>query len=374
MSEKDPKGYYKLLGVQPDAPASVIKAAYRALAMDLHPDRNPNKDTTSKFQALQGAYAALSDEKLRQQYDADSSIPNAEPTSGDKKYKPPDPIVCSKCSAVSAQPRYKVFWTVYAYVIGATRKPYQGVFCSKCEIKVALQSSAITLVTGWWSIAGFFWTCQTLLQNLVGGQFNLQNAQLQGFQAMYFAQIGKVDLARAIAEEALKLAEKAMKESNKQHGYRKSLGYDEIDPLNGLKETLTNFINAFPGDASAIKLRSRGGIFNKRFAFQSLLLLVFFGLVSGEIYRRDREATVAERVRLERQGIERARAAAIAEKEVEILKSMEMPLPRNGIYRVANLDSYNLSMSPPLKVMNSPDANTLMKLTRVSGAMLESCV
>ena len=57
MSDKDPKGYYKILGVQPDAPASVIKAAYRALAMDFHPDRNHSGNATAQFQKLQEAYA-----------------------------------------------------------------------------------------------------------------------------------------------------------------------------------------------------------------------------------------------------------------------------------------------------------------------------
>jgi DnaJ-class molecular chaperone len=158
MSSKDTKGYYKALGVQPDAPASVVKAAYRALAMDLHPDRNPAKDATAKFQKIQEAYATLSDAKLREQYDADSSVPRADATSSAGNYKPFDPIVCSKCNAISAQPRYKVFHVVYGYLFGATKTPRQGVFCSKCEIKVALQSSAITLVAGWWSIHGFFWT------------------------------------------------------------------------------------------------------------------------------------------------------------------------------------------------------------------------
>ena len=73
-------------------------------------------------------------------------------------------------------------------------------------MKVGLKSSAITLVAGWWSIGGFVWTLHTLLHNLTGGRFYLQNAQLQGYQAMYFAQNGKLELARAVAIEALKIA------------------------------------------------------------------------------------------------------------------------------------------------------------------------
>ena len=365
MSDKDPKGYYKILGVQPDAPASVIKAAYRALAMDLHPDRNHSGNATAQFQKLQEAYAIVSDENLRQQYDAESFIPRADAAPSRGNYKPFEPIVCSRCDAISAQPRYKVFYSVYGYIFGATRKPHQGVFCSRCEIKVALQSSAITLVAGWWSISGFIWTLQTLVQNLTGGQFNQQDAQLQGYQAMYFMQIGKVDLARAVAVEALMVAEKATKEENTKYGFKKKLGCDIADPLSDLKKVLTDFINSFPANTKAAQIASTNGVYNKRFLYQTLLLLTFVGLIAGEIFRQQRASAEIETVRLEKEGVERRKAAAIAAAEAEALKSMEEPLPRSGIYRFADRRNYNLNRSPPLQINNSPDANTLMKLVRV---------
>jgi hypothetical protein len=367
MSGEDPKGYYKYLGVRPDAPISVIKAAYRALAMELHPDRNKENTSTADFQALQQAYAVLSNEKLRQQYDADSSVPVYDTTSEKQKnYKPLEPIVCSKCGAVSALPRFKVFYTVFGYIFGAIKKPHQGVFCSKCEIKEALKCSSITMVTGWWSIHGFVWTCQTLIQNLVGGRFNLQNAQLQGCQAMYFAQIGKIDLARAVAIQALKLAEKATKENNNKFSFKKKLGYDTVDTLSGLKDTLTDFINSFAEKSKVVELKSTDRIFNKRFVYQLVLLATFASLVFGEVYWQDRQAEETERIRLEKLGIDSARAAAIAAKQAEVLKSMEEPLPTGGILRIADWKNYNPDRNPPLKINNSPDANTLMKLVRVS--------
>jgi hypothetical protein len=366
MSEKDPRGYYKYLGVRPDAPTSVIKAAYRALAMELHPDRNKDKSTTGEFQALQEAYAVLSDEQLRRKYDADSSVPEFDTSKEQSNHKPLEPIVCSKCNAVSAQPRFKVFYTVFGYIFGATKKPHQGVFCSKCEIKEALLCSTITLVTGWWSIHGFIWTCQTLVHNLVGGKFNEQNARLQGYQAMYFAQVGKMNLARSVAVEAIKMAEKATKENNRRFGLKKKLGYDEVDSLSSLKETLTSFINSFSKGSKVAELKSTDGIFNKRFAYQMALLVAFASLVSGEVYRENRQAEETERVRLVNIGIERARAAAIAAQEAEALKSMEEPLPSNGIFRIADENNYNPNRSPPLKINNSPGANTLMKLISVS--------
>lgn len=366
MINNDPKGYYKLLGVQPDASIAVIKAAYRAQAMDMHPDRNPDKDTTAKFQALQEAFAIVSDEKLRQQYDANSAVPSSDSSAAKENYKPLEPIVCSRCSAVSAQPRFKVFYTVFGYILGATKTPHQGVFCSKCEIKVALRSSAITLLAGWWSFLGFFWTLETLIQNLTGGQLNEQNARLQGYQAMYFAQIGKIDLARAVALEALNLVEKAYKESNKKFGFKKKLGYDQVNSLIDLKETLTSFVDSFPKTSKAFELKSSNRVFNKRFAYQTLLIGAFATLVFGEIYRNELQTQETERVRLEHQGIERSRAAAIAANKAEELKRLEKPLPSSGIFKMASRRYNDPDRNPPLKIKNSPDANTLMKLIRIN--------
>jgi len=89
---QDSRGYYKLLGVGPNATPSEIKAAYRAKAMELHPDRNQSKNTTQEFQDLQQAYDVLSDEKEREQYDADNAMP--EDSSDDDTFKPFEPIKC----------------------------------------------------------------------------------------------------------------------------------------------------------------------------------------------------------------------------------------------------------------------------------------
>ncbi len=65
------KDFYKVLGVPKDASDADIKKAYRKLAKDHHPDRNPG-DTASeqKFKDVGEAYAVLSDSEQRKQYDA----------------------------------------------------------------------------------------------------------------------------------------------------------------------------------------------------------------------------------------------------------------------------------------------------------------
>ncbi|MEE6281835.1 DnaJ C-terminal domain-containing protein [Georgenia sunbinii] len=65
------KDFYAELGVPKDADAAAIKKAYRKLARDLHPDRNPD-DTAAegRFKSVGEAYSVLSDPEQRKQYDA----------------------------------------------------------------------------------------------------------------------------------------------------------------------------------------------------------------------------------------------------------------------------------------------------------------
>ncbi len=62
--------YYKVLGVAKNASAEEIKKAYRKLALKYHPDRNQgNKESEEKFKEANEAYAVLSDQEKRKQYD-----------------------------------------------------------------------------------------------------------------------------------------------------------------------------------------------------------------------------------------------------------------------------------------------------------------
>ncbi len=67
MAETD---YYKTLGVARKASQGAIKKAYRKLAMKYHPDRTKgNKAAEETFKKISEAYAVLSDEEKRKQYD-----------------------------------------------------------------------------------------------------------------------------------------------------------------------------------------------------------------------------------------------------------------------------------------------------------------
>src|SRR6267378_5593944 len=74
------RDYYETLGVKRDASEDEIKKAYRKLARQYHPDRNPgDKQAESRFKEVQEAYDVLSDKSKRSNYDR---FGTAEPGAG----------------------------------------------------------------------------------------------------------------------------------------------------------------------------------------------------------------------------------------------------------------------------------------------------
>ena len=67
MAKRD---YYEVLGVDKNASADDLKKAYRKLAMQYHPDRNPgDKEAEEKFKEAAEAYDVLSDPQKKAKYD-----------------------------------------------------------------------------------------------------------------------------------------------------------------------------------------------------------------------------------------------------------------------------------------------------------------
>jgi molecular chaperone DnaJ len=77
MAAKDlyEKDFYKVLGVDKKAAADEIKKKYRALARELHPDKNKGDSVKEeKFKGISEAYEILSDDKKRAEYDEARSL------------------------------------------------------------------------------------------------------------------------------------------------------------------------------------------------------------------------------------------------------------------------------------------------------------
>src|SRR6476661_8553959 len=65
-----PRDHYEVLGVSKSATADEISKAYRKLARQHHPDRNPgDKQAETRFKEIQNAYDVLSDPKKKAMYD-----------------------------------------------------------------------------------------------------------------------------------------------------------------------------------------------------------------------------------------------------------------------------------------------------------------
>ncbi len=262
-SKYDPLGYYQTLDIKPGSDIDEIKKAYRQKAMKLHPDRNPGKDTTAEFQALQSAYQVLSDPSLKAEYDtlwmeaADSNHDHTNEM---------EPAYCSSCGCVSAQPRYVIFRKVVSYILVTTRSGTQGVFCSDCAFKVAMKNSGLTWLFGWWGFPwGPIYSVPALIKNMLGGEKPAeQNAYLLAYQATYFFNKGNDKLAYAIANEALNYAIKFKKQSGNQ-----TEANDLINRINHIiQQTKKNDKNT---------LVDQWSFFNKSFKWQASVMAIVIG-------------------------------------------------------------------------------------------------
>lgn len=72
------KDYYQILGVPRNATSEQIKKAYRKLAMQYHPDRNPGKEqwANEKFKEINESFSVLGDPQKRRQYDQFGTVGN----------------------------------------------------------------------------------------------------------------------------------------------------------------------------------------------------------------------------------------------------------------------------------------------------------
>lgn len=257
MNGSDPKGYYEVLGVAPNASAGEIKTAYRRKAMEYHPDRCHLPNAKELFQRVEEAYRVLHEPTSRSRYDA-SEVATPDPTTSEPEA--PEPIHCSVCGVVSAQPRYVIFYRAVSFLFASRSDPVQGIYCRKCAEKQSLKATLFTWALGWWGIPfGPIFALHALLINMFGGKRPADvNARILAHQAWYFAASGRMDIAQAIAKQALRLALK--------HSRRPT------DEDARLRASLDAFIAALPPQTSKLRLANVWLRFRRPFFIQAGLM------------------------------------------------------------------------------------------------------
>lgn len=200
--DKDPKGYYSCLAVAPNASSEEIKSAYKQLAKKLHPDINRDSSAKAQFQKINEAYQTLNDPDSRSAYDSlRYSKPEPEPSPNEL-----DPICCSHCDKVTAQPRSTVFFRTVSIVLLTTKTPIQGIFCSACATKLGLRASLISAIFGWWGFPwGPIWTISSIFTNARGGRHSAEiDEKLTWYNALAFLSRGKLAISYALAQQSRK--------------------------------------------------------------------------------------------------------------------------------------------------------------------------
>lgn len=274
MNRKDPLGYYSLLGISPTESDVEIKTAFRQRAKELHPDRNPLPHAVQQFQRLNEAYEVLSNPEARARYDTlYTEIPQESVSSQQTEL---EPITCSCCGQVTAQPRYVIFYQVTSFIFVTIRSPIQGIFCPSCAERKVLRSTIVTWLIGWWGLPrGVVYSLTTIIHNLLGGSKpDDVNARLLIYQAWSFATRNKLDLAHAIAIDAKTLA------------YR--VKTDEGFELRNLVDKLLIALEA----ATPVKrLQNVWSVPNRPFYLQSVILIAVVALVAGSILQTPPKTT-----------------------------------------------------------------------------------
>lgn len=315
----DPKGYYSILGISSTVATEEIKQAFRQKANELHPDKNRDRDTTKEFQFLNEAYAVLIDPNSRAKYD--SSIYD------EPKKSVPEPIKCSCCSKVTAQPRYVIYFEVKSFIFVTTRNTVQGIFCSECADKKVLKPTLITWALGWWGFPfGILFSLHAIVINLLGGQKPKEiNRSILQYQAWYFAQQGKLNIADSIANDALEF-------SDSKH----------IDEIKIFRDSLKQ-LNS---DQEFKKLKNKWVFVSRSFLLQLIIILSVLVAITGSIiYSSYQEKQISK-------------AKEDARISYELLHPIQ-PLPENGQLIIAPKEE---KIMAPFSIKTSGVENHFVKL------------
>ena len=206
--------YYELLGVKPSATQAEIRAAFRALILKYHPDRNPDPAAAEYTRVLNEAHTVLADERKRQLYDewlrasatSNSEKVAAEP--GQESSTPPLPdFRCSGCGRKDSSLRLAAMYYVTSFLVVTYRSAASGIWCERCRAREAAKWTFLSALLGWWGVPwGPIYTLQALFINAKGGlQPASNNAALLRAVAYQLYTRGERDEAASALKESLLL-------------------------------------------------------------------------------------------------------------------------------------------------------------------------
>ncbi len=199
------KDYYQVLGVPRDATIGQIKRSYRKLIKACHPDVNSSPRSIEWTRELNEAYEVLGNPSARATYDAElrgSDGPQQGPDSFERSAQTARPeddnpnarswesqaqaewvpptggiliLSCEHCARTDPTLRFSVTWRVFSFIFHAWQTPSINLLCSRCRVKESLVANAVTLLCGWWSLAGIRCTREALFKNSRGGELPVRD-------------------------------------------------------------------------------------------------------------------------------------------------------------------------------------------------------
>lgn len=166
--------YYEVLGVTMAATQDEIKAKFRVLALEHHPDRNVHGDRARSERVMSSiteAYDVLSNPDLRARYDQ-ALRPPATARQKEQAFRPPPPDACMICG--HGPVAIVTLRSETGLLLARRRSRIGGPLCRHCGIAMFRTVQNKTLITGWWGFISFFANIGSVLAN-IGAYFELRS-------------------------------------------------------------------------------------------------------------------------------------------------------------------------------------------------------
>jgi hypothetical protein len=200
--------HYTLLGIAQSATTNEIKAAYRRLIAQFHPDLNPDPQASEITALLNAAYAVLMDAEKRKHYDAELKSARAMEDEGQRARRraesgPPMPTHCRACGRQDSTLRFSQFSYVLSFVLMTRRLKAQGVWCERCRLREAAKWTLVSGFVGWWAIPwGPVETIRALAINRRGGRqpAHANAVLLRNLGFKFYGQLKDQEAIRALEE------------------------------------------------------------------------------------------------------------------------------------------------------------------------------